>query len=235
METLRKYILLTLAGVFMLSFMSCEGRRTAENTTEVTIDTDEPDDTVMVVRNGETPEQKVERLRSWMNQKANRADTSIRENWPETREKIRDINADIERNFDSLSTQSQEEYRQLKERYAQWENEQEQRQMQPLQANEIQKWEDELLREYKEIENITSQNVREAYLTFMGTVRAKQRNFTQNDWDYVDHVYSQLNQRRRQIEGQMSTADKLKIRALQAEYLALEGAADTRSMVQGER
>lgn len=235
MKTLIRHIHLTLAGTLILTFMSCEGRRTAENTNEVTIDTADPNDTAIVVRSGETAEQKVERLRKWMNQKANRADTSIRENWPETREKIRDINADIERNFDSLSTKSQEEYHQLKERYAQWEAEQEQRQQQPLQPDEIERWEDELLREYTDIETITPQNVREAYLTFMGSVRAKQRTYTQNDWDYVDHVYSKLNQRRRQIEGQMSTADKLKIRALQAEYLALEGAADTRSMVQGER
>lgn len=219
----------------MLTFMSCEGRRTAENTNEVTIDTADPDDTVMVVKSGETAEQKVERLRTWMNQKASRADTSIRENWPETREKIRDINADIERNFDSLSTESKEEYRQLKARYEQWETEQQQRQQRPLHPDEIARWEEELLREYKNIESVTAQNVREAYLTFMGSVRTKQRTFSQNDWDYVDHVYSKLNQRRRQIENQMSTGDKLKVRALQAEYLALEGAADTRSMVQGER
>ena len=75
--------------------------------------------------------------------------------------------------------------------------------------------------------------MREAYLTFMGTVRTKNRNWTQNDWDYVDYVYSTLNDRRGQVETQLSTADKLKIRTLQAEYLALEGAADTRSMVKG--
>lgn len=233
MEILNKYILLVFAGSLAIAFIGCESRRTADETNEVTIDTAEPGDTAMVVRSGETAEQKVERLRGWLNRKASGADTSIRENWPETRERIRDINADIEQNFDSLSTKSQEEYRQLKERYAQWEAEQEHRQQQPLHPEQISSWEDQLLREYKNINAITPQNVREAYLTFMGSVRAKKSNYSQNDWDYVDHVYSKLNQRRRQIEGQMSTTDKLKIRALQAEYLALEGAADTQSMLRG--
>lgn len=231
MKTINLCILPVLFASFAL--MGCESRRTAENTNEVTIDTAENEDTTMVVRTSETAEQKVERLRSWMNQRANSADTSIRENWPETREKLRDVNADIERNFDSLSTKSQEEYRQLKDRYAQWEAEQERRQQQPLNPQQISSWEDQLLREYKNIDAITAQNVREAYMIFMGSVRTKKSNYSQEDWDYVDHVYSKLNQRRRQIEGQMSTADKLKIRALQAEYLALEGAADTQNMLRG--
>lgn len=233
MKVLQKYVLLVMAGSFALSFTGCEGRRTAENTNEITVDTAEPGDTALVVKSGETAEQKIERLRGWLNQKSERADTSIRANWPENRERIRDINADIERNFDSLSTRSKEEYNELKSRYAKWEAEQERRQQQPLKEQEITKWEDQLLREYKDMNTITPNNVREAYMTFMGSVRTKKGTYTQNDWDYVDHVYSKLNQRRRQIEGKMSTGDKLKVRALQAEYLALEGAADTQSMVRG--
>jgi len=80
---------------------------------------------------------------------------------------------------------------------------------------------------------VQPENIREAYLTFMGEVRTNRRNWTQDDWDYVDYVYGQLNQRRREIEGQLRTADKLKIRTLQAEYLTLEGAADTQSMLRG--
>ena len=228
-------MLIAIAGCLSLTMISCEGKRAVDDTTEVTIDTEEQNDTAKVVRSGETVDEKVEELRGWLNKKAGSADTSIRENWPETREKLRDINADIERNFDSLSAEGKEEYRQLKGRYENWEQEEARRQQQPLKPQEIATWKDQLLREHKNIEAITPQTIREAYMTFMGSVRTKQRSYSQSDWDYVDHVYSSLNQRRRQIEGQMSAGDKLKIRALQAEYLTLEGAADTRNIVEGER
>jgi hypothetical protein len=70
---------------------------------------------------------------------------------------------------------------------------------------------------------------------FMGEVRAKRQNWSQGDWDYVDHVYGQLNQRKRQLEGQVAGSDRVKIRTLQAEYLTLEGAADAQSLLRNMR
>lgn len=218
------------AALLVTTLFACERTRTVE---EEGTATDRDKDTTIVATTGETTEEKLEELRSWMNKKANSADTAIREDWPETREKLRKVNEDIERNFDSLSTESKEEYRQLKHRYENWESRQERRQRQPLNPTQVKTWEDQLLHEYKDVSKIGPANLREAYLTFMSTVRIKKRNWTQNDWDYVDFVYSKLNERRGQIEGQISTADKLKIRTLQAEYLALEGAADTQNMMNG--
>jgi hypothetical protein len=37
------------------------------------------------------------------------------------------------------------------------------------------------------------------------------------------------------VEGQISNSDKLKVRALQAEYLTLEGAADAQSLMRNMR
>lgn len=213
--------------------LACERTRTVDENETVTVTEEVERDTTIVATTGETAEDKLEKLRGWMNRGADRADTAIRSNWPETKEELRRINADLERNFDSLSAESKEEYRQLRQRYESWEARQERRQQQPLDASELLKWENRLLGEYKDISNIQPANIREAYLTFMGTVRIKRSNWTQNDWDYVDKVYSALNERRGQIENSISTADKLKIRTLQAEYLALEGAADTRSMLKG--
>lgn len=228
---------LLAAAIVCTTLPACERTRDVEETDTVTVTEDSTrdrdKDTTIVARTGETAEQKLERLRSWMNEKADRADTSIRKEWPKTREELRRINSDLERNIDSLSAESKEEYKQLRARYQQWEERQERRQNQPLDPAKLRTWEDQLLREYKDISNIKPANMREAYLTFMGTVRTKHRNWTQNDWDYVDYVYSSLNDRRGQVETQLGTADKLKIRTLQAEYLALEGAADTRNMVKG--
>jgi hypothetical protein len=218
-----------------LSLWSCEGNRTAENTEEITVDVPDRQDTARVERTGRTIDERLESMRGWMNEKVERGDTSINREMPQIKEDFRRRTAEIEQNLDSLSADSKAEYARLKQRYERWENRQERRQNTPLDAAELQVWQQQLLREFDNIDAITPQNIREAYLTFMGVVRAKRQNWTQNDWDYVDNVYGRLNQRRRQIEGQMANSDKLKIRALQAEYLSIEGAADAKSLLQNMR
>lgn len=214
---------------------SCERQRDVEGTEVITVDTAEREDTARVVRSGKTAEEQLDEFRGWLNKQSERGDTAIRRNWPKVKEELRQRNAQLEQNFDSLSEKSKQEYRELQSRYQRWEERQERRQQQPLEPAKLSQFKDRLLREYKDIENISAGNIREAYLTFMGTVRAQRRNWSQDDWDYVDNVYSQLNQRRGQIEGQISTGDNLKIRTLQAEYLTLEGAADTQSAIRGTR
>ncbi|WP_240773203.1 hypothetical protein [Pontibacter sp. SGAir0037] len=214
--------------------ISCDGNPASENR-EITVDPHSDEDTVSVMKTGKTAQDRLEELRAWMNEKTDRADTAIRADWPEVREKLRERNAQIEQGFDSLTTESKEEYKRLKDRYSQWEERQERRQQTPLDPQKVNQWEEQLLREYAAPGSITTQNVREAYLTFIGAVRTKRQNWSDSDWDYVDHVYSQLNQRRRQLEGNISSGDKLKIRSLQAEYLTLEGTADARSLMRDMR
>jgi len=219
-----------------LSLLGCEGRREVEGSGEITdtdpvITTDERTDTAKLVVTGESADDQLEEFRGWLNQQVDKGDEAIREDWPQTREKLRQRNTELEQKFDSLSVEGKEEYRQLQDRYAQWEARQERRQQQPLGPKEITRWEKQLLGEYNRIGDISAANVREAYLTFMGGVRTKRRGWTQDDWDYVDYVYGQLNQRRRQIESEISTTDNIKIRTLQAEYLTLESAADTKSIL----
>lgn len=224
------------AALFLgLLLWSCEGNRTAENTEEITVDVPERQDTARVERTGRTVNERLESLRGWMNEKVERGDTAIQREMPQIKEDFRRRSSEIEKNLDSLSADSKAEYNRLKQRYERWESRQERRENTPLDAAELSQWREQLLREFDDINSISPQNVREAYLTFMGVVRAKRQNWTQSDWDYVDNVYGQLNQRRRQIEGQMSNSDKLKIRALQAEYLSLEGAADAKSLMQDMR
>ncbi|MEJ8800640.1 hypothetical protein [Pontibacter sp. H249] len=224
-------------AVLCLCFLlwSCEGRRDAEDTEVVTIDTTDDQDTARVVQSGKTAEQQLEEFRGWLNQQSEKGDTAIRRNWPKVKEELRQRNAQLEQNVDSLSEKSKQEYRDLRARYERWEERQDRRQQQPLEPAKLNQFKDQLLREYKDLNNVNAANIREAYLTFMGTVRTKRRNWTQDDWDYVDNVYGQLNERRSQVEGQIPTTDKIKIRTLQAEYLTLEGAADTESAIRGTR
>jgi hypothetical protein len=217
----------------LLLLWGCDGNRTAQNTEEITVEV--PADTARVERTGRTVGERLESLRGWMNEKVERGDTAIQRDMPGIKEDFRRRSSEIEQNLDSLSADSKAEYARLKERYERWENRQDRRLNTPLDRNELIKWEEQLLREFKDIATIAPQDMREAYLTFMGVIRAKRRNWTQNDWDYVDNVYGQLNQRRGQIEGDISNSDKLKIRALQAEYLTLEGAADAQNAMRNMR
>ena len=233
MDTLKLFIRYTVILCLGIGLWSCEGRREVEGTEEITVDTAEKGDTARVIKTGNTAEDELEEFRAWLNRQTEKGDTAIRREWPAVREELRERNARLEQKFDSLSAESKEEYRELQSRYERWEERQERRQQQPLAPSELAQWQERLLRDYRNLDKVKPENIREAYLTFMGEVRTNRRNWTQDDWDYVDYVYSQLNQRRRQIEGQLRTADKLKIRTLQAEYLTLEGAADTQSMLQG--
>lgn len=233
MDTLKTLLRYTIALCLGLALWSCESRREVEGTEEITVDTAENGDTARVIKTGNTAEDELEEFRAWLNQQTNKADTAIRREWPAVREELRERNARLEQRFDSLSTESKEEYLELQKRYERWEERQERRQERPLAPATLSQWRGRLLEEYENLDKVQPENIREAYLTFMGEVRTNRRNWTQDDWDYVDYVYGQLNQRRREIEGQLRTADKLKIRTLQAEYLTLEGAADTQSMLRG--
>ncbi|WP_162051839.1 hypothetical protein [Pontibacter pamirensis] len=233
MDTLNSTVRYTAILCLSFALWNCESRREVETTEEITVDTAETEDTARVIKTGNTAEDELEEFRAWLNRQTERGDTAIRREWPQVREELRERNVKLEQKFDSLSEQSKEEFRILQSRYERWEDRQERRQQQPLDPAKVTEWQDQLLDDYDNLNTIQPENIREAYLTFMGEVRAKRRNWSQDDWDYVDYVYSQLNQRRRQLEGELRTSDRLKIRTLQAEYLALEGSADTMDMLQG--
>jgi hypothetical protein len=48
----------------------------------------------------------------------------------------------------------------------------------------------------------------------------------------VDHIYGRLNDRKQQVESAIPAADRLKIKTLQAEYLALEAGSDAKDLYQ---
>lgn len=232
MNTSVKTLLISSCALILTTISSCNEER--DNTYEDTINkTTTADDTAKVVETGQTAEEQLEDFRTWLNKQAEKGDTAIKREWPRIKDELRRRNQKLERNFDSLSDKSQEEYRQLQDRFERWENRQERRQQQPLDTNKLSDLAKQLLQEHRFISQIEPTNYREAYLTFMGGVRAKRKNWTLDDWDYVDNIYSQLNQRYRQLENELSTSDKIKIRTLQAEYLALEGSADTQNMMRG--
>lgn len=237
MKLLNNRLLITIAAfVAAAGVAACEARRPAETgaaTAPTAADetTRPAPDTVRVVRRGKSATQELAEFKDWVNRKASRADSAANENWPEARAEFRRKTAHLEQGLDSLSADAKAEYQRARVKFNEWERQNKQRTSQPLQPAEIQKRQAQLLSEYQDLTTITAANAREAYLIFMGTVRAKKRTWTQDDWDYANYVYGQLNDRKAALNATLSAADKLKIRSLQAEYLALEAGQDAKDLI----
>jgi hypothetical protein len=215
------------AAVILLCLSSCEKTKRSETTSQTT-----RTDTTTVVKE-ETKvrpktDDEVQEFKKWVNEKTSHADSNAKEKWPEIKESFRTRTAQLEQKMDSFSAESRREFEESKARYQAWENRRDARTSKPLNLTGLDRWRKDLLGNFSNLKTVTAANVRESYLTFMGAIRAKKDKWTQNDWDYVDAVYGELNDRKREIENQISTADALKIKTLQAEYLTLEAAADAR-------
>ncbi len=223
-------VLFTLLG----GFSACESNRTVENSATTTTNADETasasSDTVRVVQRNTNAARELKELKDWLNQKASKVDSSTNENLPEIQAEFKRRTARLEKGLDSLSDDAKAEYKAARAKYKIWEAQNKERTSKPLQAAEIAKRQAQLLGEYKNLNTITAANVREAYLIFMGMVRAKKQNWNQNDWDYADYIYRQLNNRKDEFNTTISSKDKLKIRSLQAEYLALEAGHDAKDL-----
>jgi hypothetical protein len=220
---------LTLTGVML----ACETRTT---TTRTTTTTDGNDTTkTKVTRRHTEANDELNEFRDWVRTKANRTDSAAKENWPEVKEDFKRRTARLDQKADSLSADAKTEYARLKAQYQTWEEQNERRAQQPLDGNKLRQWEQELLGPTKDLNTLTAADMRETYLLFMGIVRAKKNKWTQDDWDYVDNVYSRLNNRKEQLEGSLSAGDRIKIKSLQAEYLALEAASDANDLYQHVR
>jgi hypothetical protein len=106
------------------------------------------------------------------------------------------------------------------------------RKNQPLDAAAERNFKNELLGTYADLRTITPTNVAAAYTQFLRQVRAKRRTWTPRDWDYADAIFKRLNERRRAIYLDVRAADDVRVKALQAEYLALENGRDVKDLGQ---
>lgn len=223
---MKKLLPIAFCGLLTGLLPACETRKTTTQTTTTEV---AGDDTARVVRKETTASRELDELEAWVQDKAQRTDSTTRENWPKVKEEFRQRAARLDAKADSLSAEGKAEYARVKQKYESWEARQERRTSQPLDAAKLLQWEKELLAN-KKLESLQAPDMREAYLTFMGVVRARKTRWTQDDWDYVDHVYSRLNDRKRQVDSALPTSDLVKIKTLQAEYLALEAGSDAKDL-----
>jgi hypothetical protein len=227
-----KSVLFSALVFFGLS--SCERTKTTETTTTTT-----NSDTTTVAHRQTSVSTKADNdvrdFKNWVNEKTTRADSNAKEKWPEIKQDFKTRSAQLESKMDSVSAETKRDYEEAKARYQAWENRRDNRTSKPLDNAKLSTWRKNLLSNYSDINTVTAANAKVAYLLFMGVVRAKHETWSQEDWDYVDAVYGELNQRKREIENNISNADGFKIKTLQGEYLTLETAADVKDAAKDDK
>ncbi|WP_181305883.1 DUF6565 domain-containing protein [Rufibacter sp. XAAS-G3-1] len=175
-------------------------------------------------------EQDLAELREWMKDKTD-STKNPDTRWPQVKEEFKEKTAQLDSRMDSLSAKSKEEYKELRREYLNWEARNQQRVEMPLSPETLQRFEEELFGSANALDaTFTAPQMREAYTQFLQNVRARRTTWTAADWDYVDELYSRLNQKKNLVEDQISAKDKLRIKALQAEFLALEAQKDAKDL-----
>lgn len=172
-------------------------------------------------------EQDLADFRNWMNKRVNQGDSITKAEWPAVKQEFKARTQGLDRNRNELSDSSQQTYGELKNRYQTWEARHEEAHGQPLSRETAATWERRLAGTNK-ISQLKASQLRDTHVRFMENVRARRTDWTLRDWDYAEHVYLRLNDRRQQVLGQLSNSDKMKIAALQVEFNTLRKSRDAK-------
>jgi Spy/CpxP family protein refolding chaperone len=172
-------------------------------------------------------EQDLEDFRTWMNKRVSQGDSVTRAEWPLIKQEFRAKTQSLERGSSQMTETSKQEYGELKSRYNEWEAEKEERYGQPLNRETAASWERRLAGTNK-IGQVKASQLRNTFVRFMENVRAQRSDWSLRDWDYAEHVYLQLSDRKQQVLSQMSNSDKMKVAALQVEFNTLRKSRDAK-------
>ena len=179
-------------------------------------------------------EQDLEDLRNWMNRKASQGDSITRAEWPAVKQEFRARTQGLEQGTSKMTDQSKQEYGELKSRYRRWEAQNEERQGQPLDRETATAWERKLVGNTN-ISRLRAEQMRDTFTRFMEAVRAQRSGWSLRDWDYAEHVYLALNDRKQEVLDKMTNGDKLKVAALQVEFNTLRKSRDAKDMYENMR
>ncbi|MFD2998814.1 hypothetical protein ACFS7Z_00455 [Pontibacter toksunensis] len=173
-----------------------------------------------------TREQEIEdelgEFRTWVSKETSQLANKTEEDWKTAKEDFRMRTQELDQKEDQFTEELKAEYQQLKQEFTEADESYEEVRMQARKSE----WERNLLGRWADKATINAANVREAYITFMDNVRAKNENWTDADWDMAKLVLEELNERKSEIEGNIDTDTEVKIKALQMEFRTLETAAD---------
>ncbi|WP_035557372.1 hypothetical protein [Hymenobacter sp. IS2118] len=97
------------------------------------------------------------------------------------------------------------------------------RRSQPLDPRQEIAMEAKLMGPYSgQLDNLTPSDLPNAYAQLIRTAREQRATWTDRDWDYARAVYRRLNDQVKQIRLDIPARDEVRIRARQAEFVALQ-------------
>ncbi|MFB9864137.1 hypothetical protein [Rufibacter immobilis] len=176
-------------------------------------------------------EEDLAELRAWMDEKTERLDSTGPDRSEQVKEEFKQRTAQLDSRLDSLSAKSKEEYKELRRKYQNWEARNAQRTQLPLRPETLHRFHQTLLGSATALDStIPAHQIAQVYSQFVQNVRLHRDSWTASDWDYVDEIYGRLNQKEDLVENQVTAKDKIKIRALQAEYLTMETSHDAKNL-----
>jgi len=132
----------------------------------------------------------------------------------------------IDERVENLASKTKAEAKEAKAALARRKAEAEQRRARGPVAGKQQQMDQELLGEYRYLSQVSADSLKDAYVHFLQQVRDRKDVWTMEDWDYANGIYQRLNEREEILHGDIVLRHAAKIKALQAEYLALENRAD---------
>jgi gas vesicle protein len=134
------------------------------------------------------------------------------------------------RKLDSVAERAGNALKRAGSRASRWDSTSRARNRQPLDTAAVTTFMQEMLGTYANVEQLTVQNMEPAYTQFLRQTRAKRREWTQRDWDYATAVFNRLNTRYRTVRLDLPARNEIRIKALQAEYEALETGRDLKDL-----
>ncbi|MGV3541276.1 MAG: hypothetical protein ACO1OQ_15780 [Rufibacter sp.] len=132
----------------------------------------------------------------------------------------------LDERVETVASKTKEEAKEARAALARKKAESEARKARGPVAGKQKQMEQELLGEYQNLSQVNQDNLRDAYVHFLQQVRDRKDVWTMEDWDYANGIYKRLNEREKQLHDDIILRHATKIKALQAEYLALENRAD---------
>ena len=99
------------------------------------------------------------------------------------------------------------------------------RRARPLDPRQELAMEAQLLGPYNgQVNSLTPQDLPAAYAQLVRETRTRRTAWTDRDWDYARAVYQRLNDQLKQVRLDMPARDEVRVRARQAEFVALQAA-----------
>ncbi|UOQ73089.1 hypothetical protein [Hymenobacter cellulosilyticus] len=143
-----------------------------------------------------------------------------------------EIVRDEARKLDTLADRAADKLRNAGRRAARYDSAARIRNRQPLDAAATATFTQQLLGSYSDVESLTPATIEPAYVQLLRQTRAQRRQWSQRDWDYATSIYKRLNEQLKAIRLDVKGRDEVHIRALQAEFTALETSRDVKDIGQ---